>query len=109
MAQKKPVHQIRFGRVHASIWANVDQKENVWFNVVIERRYRDGGEWKDTNSFGDGDLLYVFFIAEWARYWMRKHYDRRQRQCGSRSKVRRWIDGVFRKRRLNSLRSLRRQ
>jgi|GEM_PF-4918627 len=110
MAQKKKaVHQIRFGRVCASIWANVDQKENVWFNIMIEPRFRDCHEWKETNSFRDSDLSYVVIVAGLANDWIRKQHDRRTRRCGSRSKVRRWIDGVYRKRRMTFLRRLRRE
>ncbi len=47
----KPIHRIRLGAVAASVFAN-DTKDGTYYNVAIERSYRDGEDWKHTKSFG---------------------------------------------------------
>lgn len=44
----KPVHKIRIGNITASIWANEGQK-GTFYNVTINRSYKDGIQWKDTH------------------------------------------------------------
>ena len=54
-SKKKPVHEIRFGRVRAAIWEN-ETEQGVMHNVTMTRLYKDGDSWKDTTSFGRDDL-----------------------------------------------------
>ena len=68
----RPVHEIKLGRVRASIWTNVGHLQSVWFNVSISRVYRDGDEWKTTTSFGRDDLPIVAKAAELAYGWIWK-------------------------------------
>ncbi len=52
--------------LNASIWENEverDQKRFKTYAVTIERRYRDGDQWKTSKSFRAGDLLQVAFLA----------------------------------------------
>ena len=49
--KQKPVHKIRLRRIRAAIWANQNQRIEVWFNVTVSRLYRDGDRWQDTTSF----------------------------------------------------------
>jgi len=48
----KPVHSIRYGTVRVAIWQN----EKGFCNVTMERSYKQGEEWKRTDSFGRDDL-----------------------------------------------------
>jgi hypothetical protein len=48
----KPAAQFRVGFVSASVWKN-----DNFFNVEVTRSYKDGDEYKYTNSLGQGDLL----------------------------------------------------
>ena len=69
MAGNKPVHELRFGRIRATIWANETEK-GIRHNVAISRSYKDGEEWKETTSFGRDDLLLVQKVADIAHTWI---------------------------------------
>ena len=56
MANQKPVDEIRIGRVKATIWKN-GADEQPRHNVTFSRLYKDGDQWKSTQSFGRNDLL----------------------------------------------------
>lgn len=47
-----PVVKFRLGSVTASVWHN-----DKHYNVTIAKSYKDGEEWKETDSFGSGDLM----------------------------------------------------
>ena len=66
----RPVHEIRLGRVRASIWTNESDRHDVWFSVCIARTYRDGDEWKTTTTFARDDLPLVSKAAEMAYAWI---------------------------------------
>lgn len=65
----KPIHRIRLGAVAASVFAN-DTKDSTYYNVAIERSYRNGEDWKHTKSFGRDDLLLVAKVADLAHSWI---------------------------------------
>ena len=55
----KPEKVIRIGYVSASIFVNEIKTEGgtrTVRNVNLQRRYKDGDEWKSASSFGLGDL-----------------------------------------------------
>ena len=66
----RPVHEIRLGRIRASIWANRGHHQDVWYSVSMSRVYRDGNAWKDTTSFGRDDLPLVAKAADLAYAWL---------------------------------------
>ena len=71
MAQKqKPTHEIRLGRIRAAIWANEDDKRQVWFNVTVSRLYKDGDQWRDTSTFRRDDLPIVAKVVDMAYAWI---------------------------------------
>ena len=51
MANPKPVAEVRIGRVKAAIWQN-GTEERTRHNVTFSRLYKDGEQWKRTQSFG---------------------------------------------------------
>ncbi|MEM9416317.1 MAG: hypothetical protein AAGA29_12695 [Planctomycetota bacterium] len=65
----RPVHQIRIGRIRAAIWANATE-HGLWHNVTFERSYKDGGDWKSSDSFGRDDLLTLAKLADLAHTWI---------------------------------------
>jgi hypothetical protein len=71
MAQK-PVKKIKLGNIQASIWKNSGDNGKVWFNVVVTKSYRDGDEYKDTNSFSHCDLPVVSKAMDFAYGWIWK-------------------------------------
>lgn len=59
MAQ--PEKTFRIGSCSASVFVNTsgdktDDKQRSFRNVSLQRRYRDDGKWKSSNSFTLGDL-----------------------------------------------------
>ena len=66
---KKPVHEIRLGRIRAAIWEN--QTDNgSRYNVTISRLYKDGDQWKDSTSYGRDDLLLLAKVADKVHTWI---------------------------------------
>lgn len=60
----KPVHGFRLGKCRAAVWDNTTDK-GARYNVTFSKLYLDkDGKWRDTSSFGRGDLL---LLAELAR------------------------------------------
>lgn len=66
---QKPVHEIRLGVVRAAIWRN-ELENGVRFNASFSRIYRDGDQWKHTESFGRDDLLVLAKVADEAHSWI---------------------------------------
>lgn len=76
----KPVKNIRIGRISAAIWANTNE-HGTFYSVTFERAYRQGQEWKSTNSFGRDDLLVLAKIADMAHTWIAQALQRRNEQA----------------------------
>lgn len=68
-AKQRPAHEIRLGRIKATIWANHNDN-GTWYNVTLSRTYRDGDEWKSSTSFGRDELLTVAKVADLANSWI---------------------------------------
>ena len=60
---KKPVHEVRLGRIKAAIWENETQNGTL-HNVTLSRLYKDGDQWRDSTSFGRDDLPLVARVAD---------------------------------------------
>ena len=69
MPNDKPAHEVRLGAIKGTIWRN-DAGNGVRFNTTFTRLYRDGSEWKTTNSFGRDDLLVLGKVADQAHSWI---------------------------------------
>ena len=65
MANPKPVAEVRIGRVKAAIWPN-GTDGRTRHNVTFSRLYKDGEEWKSTQSFSRNDLLLLAKVADQA-------------------------------------------
>jgi hypothetical protein len=50
-SKQQPAHEIRMGSIRATIWEN-QTTSGTRFNVTVSRLYKDGEEWKQTDSFG---------------------------------------------------------
>ena len=66
--KQKPAHEIRLGRIKATIWEN-ETENGSRYNVTISRLYKDGDEWKQSTSFGRDDLPLVAKVADLAHTW----------------------------------------
>lgn len=69
MTKQKPAHEIRLGRIKATIWAN-ETENGTRYNVSVSRLYKDGEEWKQTTSFGRDDLPLVAKVVDMAHLWI---------------------------------------
>jgi hypothetical protein len=68
-AKNRPVHEIRLGTMKATIWANETQS-GIRHNVNVARLYKDGDDWKSSDSFGRDDLPVVAKVADMAHTWI---------------------------------------
>lgn len=68
-AGNRPAHEIRLGRIKATIWEN-ETTNGSRFNTAITRIYKDGDEWKTSESFGRDDLALVAKVADMAHTWI---------------------------------------
>ena len=53
--------------MQVAIWENDQEKNGEHFTThscTVQRRYRDGNEWKSTQSFRASDLLMISFAAQ---------------------------------------------
>jgi hypothetical protein len=67
--KQKPIHEIRIGAVKAAIWENTH--DNVTrHNVTVCRLYKDGENWKPSESFGRDDLPLLCKVEDQAHTWI---------------------------------------
>lgn len=67
---KKPVHEIRMGRVRAAVWEN-ETKNGTVHNVTVSRLYKDDNDkWSDSTSFGRDDLPVLAKVTDKAHSWI---------------------------------------
>jgi hypothetical protein len=70
--KQKPIHEIRLGAVKAAIWENTH--DNVTrHNVTFARLYKDGEDWKSSDSFGRDDLPLLCKVSDQAHTWIFAH------------------------------------
>ena len=63
---RKPEKKISCGPISASVWSKIKtiEGEKVKFNsITINKAYKDGEDWKHTNSFNIEDLPKVTLVA----------------------------------------------
>ena len=66
---RKPVHEVRIGAIKAAVWANETQV-GTRHNVTFTRLYKDGENWKTSDSFGRDDLLLLSKVSDLAHTWI---------------------------------------
>jgi hypothetical protein len=67
-AKQKPVHEIRLGRIKATIWEN-ETENGTRYNVTVCRLYKEDDQWKQTASFGRDDLPLVAKVVDLVHTW----------------------------------------
>lgn len=65
----KPTHEVRLGHIKAAVWRN-ETEAGVRYNATFSRLYKDGDEWRSTESFGRDDLLQLAKVADNAHSWI---------------------------------------
>src|SRR2546425_12773752 len=69
MQKTRPIHEIRLGRVKAAIWAN-ELDGRIRHSVTISRLYKDGDNWKSSDSFGREELPLACKVLDMAHSWI---------------------------------------
>jgi len=64
-----PVHEVRLGAIKATIWEN-ETSVGTRHNVTVARLYKDGDDWKQTESFGRDDLLLLGKVLDQSHSWI---------------------------------------
>ena len=67
--RQRPAHELRLGSIKATIWKN-DTAAGVRYNATLSRLYKEGDQWKSTESFGRDDLLVVAKVTDQAHTWI---------------------------------------
>ena len=69
----KPIHEVRLGRIKASIWEN-ETTSGLRHSVTLRRLYvvEDEGRksWRSTDSLGRDDLLLAGKVLDQAHTWI---------------------------------------
>lgn len=74
---KKPVHEIRFGLIKASIWENAT-KNGKRFSISVCRLFKDGDTWRESTRYGRDDLPLLAKVADQAHTWI---FEQRQEEA----------------------------
>lgn len=69
MSTNKPAKEFRFGTVKVTVWANTTNAGQR-HNVTLGRLYKDGEEWKTSDSLGRDDLLEAAKLLDLAHTWI---------------------------------------
>jgi hypothetical protein len=88
MAQEKPVHEVRLGKVKAAVWKN-DTESGVRYGVTFSRIYKTESGWESSTSFGRDELPLVCKVADMAHTWIYQQNDRSEssvKETGKNSK-----------------------
>lgn len=70
MANNRPTHEVKIGRVKASIWANGSER-GTRYSVTVGRLYKpEDGPWKTSTSLDRDDLLQAAKALDLAHTWI---------------------------------------
>jgi hypothetical protein len=69
MEKNKPAHEERIGSINAALWPS-QTEHGTRYGVTFSRLYKDGEQWKSTDSFGRDDLLLLAKVADRAHTWI---------------------------------------
>lgn len=65
----RPVHEIRIGSVKAAVWRN-ETAMGPRFNATLSRLYKEGDDWRSTDSLGRDDLLTAAKVLDLVHTWI---------------------------------------
>lgn len=64
----KPEKKFRIGAVSASVFVNQAEDGGSFRSVTLERRYKDGDEWKSSDSFTLKDIPSAIAVLQMAMH-----------------------------------------
>jgi len=59
-----PVHSEKVGGIKVSTWENKSKEGASFYTVSIQRSYKDGNDWKNTDSYRINDLPKVILALQ---------------------------------------------
>jgi hypothetical protein len=65
----KPAHKFRNRALSVTIWKNESDK-GPWYSVTPSRSYKQGDQWKESDSFGVDDLPPLAKLLDQAHTWI---------------------------------------
>ncbi len=68
----RPAYEVRLGRIKATVWRNASDS-GPWYSTVISRLYKEGNDWRQSESYGRDDLPLVMKVADLAHTWIHQH------------------------------------
>jgi hypothetical protein len=78
MANQKPIHEVRLGKVKAAIWRN-ETDAGPRYSVSIVRLFKvEGGDWESSTSFGRDELPLVSKVADMVHTWIYQQSERKE-------------------------------
>ena len=80
MAQERPVHEVRLGKVKAAIWKN-ETDNGVRFGVTFSRIYKTDNGWENSLSFGRDELPLLGKVADMAHTWIYQQNEKSDSQA----------------------------
>jgi hypothetical protein len=90
MAQEKPVHEVRLGKIKAAIWLNQTDNGNR-YNVTFSRIYKTDSGWESSTSFGRDELPLLAKVADMAHTWTYQQGERPDQQSSASNKQERRV------------------
>ncbi len=51
-----PITKVDVGQIHAAIWENQGKEGKTFNTVTLNKSYKEGEEWKNTNTLSASDL-----------------------------------------------------
>lgn len=76
MANQRPIHEIRLGKVKAAIWKN-ETDAGPRYSVSIVRLFKTENEvWDSSTSFGRDELPLVSKVADMVHTWIYQQSER---------------------------------
>jgi hypothetical protein len=70
----QPVAKVKVGSVEVAVWENKSQNKLYWNSVTIQRHFKSGEKWKNTNSFRLRDIKDIITALEKVNEKMRVRF-----------------------------------
>ncbi|MDF1816416.1 MAG: hypothetical protein P1V20_29720 [Verrucomicrobiales bacterium] len=75
---QRPETSFRAGGVKATVWSNQTKDGNTYFSVSLSRSYKDGDEWKETNTYYRDDLPKIEMVSRKAFEFIHMEAEKQQ-------------------------------
>jgi hypothetical protein len=76
---RKPVHKLKDGAIEVAIWRN-ESDNGPWYSVTHRRNYKQGDQWKESDSYGQDDLLTLAKLIDLSHTWILVHKPQQRAQ-----------------------------